>query len=183
MKHLSPEQLESYQEGQDPGLDLHLARCSQCRQDVIAERRLAQALRHLERYAPSVEFAAALDRTLERAETARAPEAAARRPSFAWTGIAALLASLLLVVFAYQTLDAFQTGGALDFVSLYASRPDLLSMYPLESVSALIESLPLVEFLITLVVLIIAVVLTQQFVTARNGVVSHGAPLQNHSTH
>ncbi len=170
MKHLSVEQIESYVEGQERALDAHVAICAQCQHELLMERRIVQALRHLERVAPSPEFAVRLDQALERAEAARAQAPVVRRPSFAWTGIAALLASLLLMVFAYQTLVAFQEGGALDFVSLYASRPDLLSMYPTESVSALIESFPLVEFLLTLVLLVIAVVLAQQFVIARNAI-------------
>jgi len=43
-------------------------------------------------------------------------------------------------------------------------------MYPTESLSALLESLPLVEFMLTLVLLVIAVVLAEQFVMARNAV-------------
>ena len=165
MKHPSLEQIENYKEGQARALDAHLATCEQCRRELAAERRMAQALRHVERIAPSPEFAVRLDQALARAETAQRPPV--YRPAFAWTGLAALLVSGLLLVFAYQTAMALQEGGALDLVSLYASRPDVLSMYPTEALSALLESLPLVEFLLTLVLLLITVVLAQQFVIER----------------
>ncbi len=168
MKHLDVEQIENYTEGQSRALDAHLALCAQCREELLAERRLAQTLRRLERIAPSPEFAVRLDQALERAEARRGIPAPGYRSVSAWTGLAALLVSGLVLVFAYQTMIALQEGGALDFVSLYASRPDLLSMYPTESLSALVESLPLVEFLLTLVLLVITVVLAQQFVLARN---------------
>jgi hypothetical protein len=176
MTHLSVEQMENYAEGQDPELDAHVTACPRCQRELAAEQRLARALMRLERLAPSPEFAARLDRALARAESAtRGWSDVTHRPSLLWTGVAALLASALLVVFAYQTVVAFQDGGALDFVSLFASRPDLLSTYPIESLNALIESLPLVEFLLTLGLLVIAVVLGEQFMTARSGTahVSH----------
>jgi len=110
MTHLSVEQIDSYVAAQAPALDAHLASCAQCRRELSAERRIAQALRHLERVAPSPEFAARLDRALERVASVRVRPTHVDRPSFAWTGIAALLASFLLAVFAYQTLVGFQEG-------------------------------------------------------------------------
>ncbi len=180
MVHLSVEQIENYAEGRDPELDQHVATCPVCRRELALEQRLTRALMRLERSAPSPEFAARLERALSRGESAvREWSSANPRPSLAWTGVAALLASALLVVFAYQTVVALQEGGALDFVSLFASRPDLLSMYPTESLNALIESLPLVGLLLTLGLFVIALVLADQFLMARSGaahIAGHGKP-------
>lgn len=169
MVHLSVEQIEDYAEGQDPELDQHVAACPICWRELDLDRRLTRGLMRLERVAPSPEFVARLDRALGRGESAvRERSGASPRPSLAWTGVAALLASALLLVFAYQTVVALQEGGALDFVSLFASRPDLLSLYPMESLNALIESLPLFGFLLTLGLFVIALVLADQFLMARS---------------
>ncbi len=175
MSHLTPDQVENYSEGQNRELDAHIAACARCQSELAVERRLGQALTRLERFSPSPEFAARLEHALGRAESTARPRATAPRPfSFSWIGVAALVASGLLLVFAYQTLVAFQEGGTLDFVALYFSRPDLLSTYPSESLSALIESLPLAEFTLTLGLLVIAVVLGQQFLNVRNSKPSSG---------
>jgi hypothetical protein len=169
MKHLSVEQIETYVAGRDREVDAHLATCARCQRELAAEQRLVRALSRLERLAPSPEFAARLERALMRTDTkARRQVSDAPRPSPTWTGVAALLAALLLVVFAYQTLVGLQDSGTLDFVSLFASRPDLLSTYPTESLSALFESLPLVELALTVVLFVIALVLAQEFFLARH---------------
>ncbi len=163
MNHLTLDQIENYVPGQDRELDAHLASCVRCQSELAAERRLAHALTRLERFSPSPEFSAQLDRALARAESTSLEQLAKPRRASVWTGLAALLSSFLLLIFAFQTIIAFQDGGSLDFVSLYFSRPDLLSTYPSESLSALLESLPLVEFALTRGLLVIAVVLVQQF--------------------
>ncbi len=168
MNHLTWEQIENYAEGRERALDAHVADCAQCQHEIAAERRLTHALTRLERFSPSPEFTAQLDRALEQAESNSLHQALKTRRPSVWTGIAALLASLLLLIFASQTILLLQEGGALDFLLLYFSRPDLLSMYPSESLNALIESLPLVEFILTLGLLYIAITLAQQFFGGAN---------------
>ncbi len=168
MSHLTLEQIENYAEGRDRALDAHVATCAKCQHEIAAERRLTHALMRLERFSPSPEFAAQLDRTLQPTELTTARQLVKPRRPSALIGVAALSVSFLLLIFASQTIVLFQEGGALDFVSLYFSRPDLLSTYPSESLSALIESLPLAEFALTLGLLVVAIVLAQQFFNGSN---------------
>ncbi len=170
MSHLNLDQIENYQEGLTPELDAHLATCARCQKQIAHASEMNRALGEMERVAPAPTFAARLERALAHEEHARRRIALSPRPQPVWTGLAALLAATLLLVFAFETVVAFQNSGALDFVSLFASRPDLLSMYPAESISALVESFPLLEFLLTLGSLFVAAVLAQQFVGARTRV-------------
>ncbi len=168
MNHLTLEQIENYAEGRERELDAHVATCEQCQSEIVAERQLTHALTRLDRFSPSPEFTAQLDRALEQAQLTSLRQMVKTRRLSLWTGIAALLASFLLLIFASQTILLLQEGGALDFLLLYFSRPDLLSMYPSESFGALIESLPLVEFILTLGLLYIAITLAQQFFRGSN---------------
>ena len=166
MTHLTPGQIEDYQEGRDRALDAHVSSCPRCLREVKIERRINRALAHMERYAPSPEFAARLDRALGKLE-APVYKPISERSGSRWMVLAALLSALLLLILALQTVIAFRDGGALDFVSLYLSQPDLLSTYPTEALSALVESLPLVEMLLTLGLVVIVAVLGQQFLASR----------------
>ncbi len=166
MSHLTFDQIEDYVEGVSPQLDAHIASCPRCRRELATMGRLTRALSHLERVTPSPSFSAELDRAL--AQSAVQPQPASRPdPSFAWTGLATFLASVLLLAFSYQTLVALQEGGTVDFVSRYFSRPDLVSTYPSEAFGALLESLPIVELAWTGVILLIAIVLFRELLRSR----------------
>jgi hypothetical protein len=160
MRHLTAEQIENYAEGITLEPEPHLASCLRCQLSVAQERTMTLALSKLEPIAPSRDFAAGLDGALD--VVRRVTED--RQSNQIWVGVAAFSSLLMLMVFGYQAIMAFQYGGALDFLSLYASRPDLISRYPTEAVAALVESLPLLETVLSLGLLILAVVLGQQFV-------------------
>ncbi len=172
MTHLTRDQIEDYQEGQDRALDAHVSSCTRCAREVNVERRINRAIAHLERYAPSPEFVTRLDRALGKLEPP-APEPVSGPVFSPWMVVAATLSSLLLLILALETVIAFRDGGALDFVSLYLSQPDLLSTYPTEALSALLESLPLVEIILTLGLGVIVAVLGQQFLASRNAATMH----------
>ena len=167
MTHLTREQIEDYEEGRDRALDAHVSSCPRCTREVKLERRISRALAHMERYAPSPEFVTRLDRALGKLEppAGRATADASFSP---WMIVAATLASVLLLILAVETAIAFRDGGALDFVSLYLSQPDVFSSYPTEALSALVESLPLVEILLTLGLGVIVAALGQQFFASRS---------------
>ncbi len=164
MKHLTDEQIEAFAEGQAAALAAHVDACAQCKQQVLREQRLIRALAAQERAVPSREFVARLgDRlTLEMNPGPAAPL------SPGLVGFAAAFAAVLLLVFVYQTMLAFQQSGAADFLSLFISRPDLLRLDPYDAVSALLESLPLLELVFTFGLFIIALVLTREFAEARS---------------
>jgi hypothetical protein len=160
MSHLTYEQTESYVQGENSDLDAHVVTCSHCQGEISDERALTRALANLERVAPFPEIAARLEQAF--ASTKRGGKEP--KPHLGWVGLAACSSTLLLLVFGYQMVLALQYGGALDFLSLYSSHPDLISTYPSEALGALVESLPLLEVLLTLAFLILAAALGQQFV-------------------
>jgi hypothetical protein len=160
VSHLTYEQTESYLQGVDSDLDAHVMTCSHCQIEISNEHALTLALAKLERVAPSPEITARLQGAFAFAKRGGKE----RQPHLGWIGLAACSSTLLLMVFGYQMVLALQSGGALDFLSLYSSHPDLVSTYPSEALSALVESLPLLELLLTLAFLILAAAFGQQFV-------------------
>ncbi len=63
-------------------------------------------------------------------------------------------------------LFAFEESGALDFFSLVTSRPEVFATYSTDAYFALLESLPLLEIVLTLFALLTVLVLAQQWVDA-----------------
>ncbi len=175
MEHLSPEQIEEYAAGQNARLDAHLAACPLCSGRLASEQRLTRALGRLERASPSPEFFSRLDAALAARAAMAAPArpAGARRLSRLLEGVAALAALVLLVLFAGQAALTLQERGALEFITLLATHPDLLSTYPGESLSALFESLPLVESLLMVGLFVVTLVLGQRLLRP-SGLLSFG---------
>jgi hypothetical protein len=160
MIHLSSEQIENYAEGASHEVDEHLSSCLRCQRSIVQDRAVTRALSALDRIPPSREFAASLEAAMDAAMGVRGEW----QPNQNWIGVAAFSSMMLLLVFGYQTIMGLQYGGALDFLSLYASRPELISRYPSEALGALVESLPLLEFVLSLGLFILAAVLGHQFV-------------------
>ncbi len=159
MEHLTDVQIEEFAEGQAPQFAEHVNSCALCGRNVALARRLAGALARVERAAPSREFAVRLDKRLALVTA----QGAVSELSAFLVGLAAFFASLLLLVFIYQTVLGFQQGGVFDFVSLFLSRPDLLAQDPFDALGALLESLPLLQLLFTFGLFVIALVLAQEF--------------------
>ncbi len=168
MRHLTSAEIErAAEQAPDASREPHLAECTECRQAVASERKFARALSRIPRAEPRPDLAA-------RIQAALPPQIepnAWLRPNL--MAIATILAGGLLLVVAYQTIVELQLGGAWDFVSLFASRPDILSAYPFESLSALAESLPLLELALTFGLLVVTVILAQELFLLRRAV-GHG---------
>ena len=162
MKHLSLNQIEDMAEGHaSDELREHVSGCAGCQARVAREVKLERALRALPRTEPASDLASRIQAAIPSEASVRA-----WTPRLIQAGLAAGLAALIVIVLLYQTGLALQASGALDFISFYADQPDVVTMYPSEALSALIESLPLLEMLVTMGVLFIALALMRRFFAA-----------------
>ncbi len=173
-KHLSPRELERYVEGEcedaaRAAIEVHLADCAQCRERTHRAEQFENALRAMPREQAPRELT---ERILAVADW-RAAQEQARRKRLPLVALATLSSLLLAIWFGAQMVTAFLQDDALDFFSLFTSRPDILSTYPFDAVSALLESLPVSEILLTAFALLIAIVLSQQLVESVTPRVAH----------
>lgn len=138
----------------------HLATCPMCRGLVERDREIESALVELPRAMAPRDLVA---RIMSAAEL-RGAEARARRERLPFIIVATFFSFLLSIWFGLQMLLAFQDNGALDFFSLITSRPEVFSMYSADAYFALIESLPILEIVLTVFALLTVLVLAQQWV-------------------
>ena len=174
--HLTPEVLEIYVTGamEDTArvpLTRHLAACASCRARADRAQKLEIGLRDLPRVnAPhnlNDQIIAAVDWRVTLEESRRK-----RLPYIAFATAASIVVSLW---FLFQMMGALADNDALDFLALYASRPDLFSNYFSDALFALVESLPLQEIAMTVIAIAIAVVLAQQLVESFQSRTAHQA--------
>lgn len=174
--HLTGEQLELYLAGESSGnarapLSRHLANCALCQKRVAHTQRLELLLSNL----PREKATGGLSSRIMAAVEWRVGEEQARSARAPWIAFATLISLVMTVWFGLQMLIALQDDGALDFFSLYASNPDLLSTYSADALFALVESLPISELLLTSFAVLVVIVLAQQWVDALGArVVFHG---------
>ncbi len=172
--HLTPKDLEAYVTGarEDTAREVvtrHLADCAICSGRVDRAQKLEAGLRDLPRVNAPRDLAdrivAAVDWRVTLEETRRK-----RLPVVAFATVASLIVSFW---FAFQMVTAFLDDDALDFLSLYARRPDLFSTYFSDALYALLESLPLQEIVLTVITVVIAIVLAQQLIESFRPRVAH----------
>ncbi len=173
-RHLTPRELETYVERElgetaRTAIKLHLADCASCRERTHRADRLESALRDLPReYAPRE----LTERILAAADW-RAAEEQARRKRLPLIALATFSSLLLAVWFGIQMVIAFLQDDALDFFSLFTTRPDILSTYSSDALFALLESLPIAEIMLTAFAVLIAIVLAQQLMESVTPRVAH----------
>jgi anti-sigma factor RsiW len=89
-----------------------------------------------------------------------------RWPQAAVTGLGMVFSAFLLLWLAVETLLALEENGAAEFLSLFASRPEILSSYPSEAIYAFLESLPVANIVLTLGLSLVVLLLMQQLLSA-----------------
>jgi anti-sigma factor (TIGR02949 family) len=160
-------QLDAFVEGEVTRPDrvavtTHLATCESCRQQADAAEQMAGLLYQLPRQpAPD----GLPDRILAAVEAQRRP-APAWSPRTVMIAAGSLVAGLIAVWLAFETVVAAQEGGVIDFLTLLTSRPQTLLAYPQDALYALLEAIPVTELVLTLGMALIALVLLNQVLTA-----------------
>ncbi len=160
-------QLDAYVEGELAGpervaVTSHLATCKACRRLADALEQMAGLLYQLPREPVPEGLATRIVASVE----------AQRRMAPGWTvrtilvAAATNMAALMAVWLAFETALAAQVGGVVDFASLVASQPQMLVAYPQDAVSALLESLPATELVLTLGMILVVLLLLNQLLTS-----------------
>ncbi len=173
-KHLTPSELKTYieRESEDVAratIELHLADCAFCRERTRRAERFETALREIPReHAPRE-----LTERILAAVDWRAAQEQARRKRLPLVALATFFSLLLAVWLGAQMVIAFLQDDALEFFSLFTSRPDILSTYSSDALFALLESLPFVEIVLTAFAVLIAIVLAQQLMESVTPRVAH----------
>lgn len=161
-RHLTSNQIEQVAEGRVGGVERrHLAGCEICRTRVESANKFERVLRTTPREQPPFNLAARIDAAVP-LERSKPPSPLRLLPA----GMSAGGALVIALVLVYQTLAALQAGGALTFVDAYTNQPEIITMYPNESLAALAETIPFTEIVLTLVFLVITVALVRAFVGA-----------------
>lgn len=173
-KHLTPRELEMYVEREcedtaRAAIKVHLADCAPCRERTHRAERFADALRDMPREQAPRELAERIVAVVDW----RAAQEQARRKRLPLVALATLSSLLLAAWFGAQMVTAFLQDDALDFFSLFTSRPDILSTYSFDAIFALLESLPVGEILLTAFAVLIAIVLSQQLMDSVTPRVAH----------
>ncbi len=138
-------------------VEMHLDTCGACRRRVTGWRQMSDVLTMLPTERPAPDLAA---RILARV----AAETAVWRVSLRHTlpaALGALAAALMVIWLGVESLTVLQEGGGLEFVALFTTQPEMLLAYPAEALAALVEALPVVEFLLMLTALGAALFLAQ----------------------
>jgi len=161
--HLTPRDLEIYAMGAaEPrareAMTQHLAACAACRARSHRAEKLESGLRDLPRQTAPSDLA---DRIVAAVDW-RVTQDEARRRRLPFIALATAASFVISFWFAFQMIVDLADNDAIDFLSLYASRPDLLFAYFSDALYALWESLPLTEIALTFIAVAIAIVLAQQ---------------------
>ena len=130
--------------------------------------RLDELLSQLRRAEPEPDLAGRIVAAVE--AQAAAAETRQRRWRTTAIGLGVAFAALLFLALGYDTLVVLNQGGALAFLSLFWSQPDVVVSYPVEALLALVESLPLVELALTLGALLVGALLVEQLAAVLRGV-------------
>ena len=165
-KHLTAENIELFIENESSertsaAIGKHLAGCIICRMRVARSERIEDALLEMPREQPPQDLATRINAMIE----LHVAEMHARRAHLPFITLATIFSMLLVLWFGFQMVIALQENGALAFVSLFTSYPELVSAYSSDALFALIESLPIVEIVLTLLAILIVIALAQEWVT------------------
>jgi hypothetical protein len=178
-KHLTANELDLYLEKELDDrarvqIEEHLASCARCRARLARDQRLSTALQALPRDEPPRDLVARIGS----AGQAQVLQDRLQRSRMPFITVATFFSLLLLLWFGFQMIIAFEDNGTLEFLSILGGRPDLFSSYFIDSVWALIETLPLGEIVLTLFALFTVIVLAEQWLdTIRS---PHIAQLKKH---
>lgn len=174
MKHLPIEILDDYAEGslspaERIAVEVHLANCAQCQGALVSLTQMTDLLREQPRTSPPADLATQIIHRLEPtlAPFVTQPKPTTAQPSLAraiWHGLAAALAWLMLIIMGGETVLAAYREGLADLIELIQTYPELLTKYPAEAFYALLESIPIIELGLTLIVLATALWLMLRFV-------------------
>ena len=151
-------------------LEGHLESCSSCQHKLVHLRQVTALLYRLPAEEPAPNLATRIVAMVED----RVSPVPARWLWFhtAAIGLGILVSMYLLLTLGYQTLLAWQQGGAGQFISLLFSDPELIARYPAESLYAVLESLPVGESALTLGLSLVTLLLVEQLastLTCRRG--------------
>lgn len=138
--------------------DEHLAVCPLCQKRAVSDARLDGLLKGLPRDNAPRDLAVRITAAVE----LRVAEEKVRRDRLPLMIAATCFSAVATLWFGFQMLVSFQENGALDFVSLITSRPDVFSAYSSDAFLALLESLPIPEIMLTVFALVTVVVLALQ---------------------
>lgn len=121
------------------------------------DERIEEALREIERVTPGTDLAtriiAALPNEAKNRNAAMPP----------WLAVSMLLAAMIGFASAYQTAFTLRANGAFDLVSYYTAQPEIVTMYPSQAWGALAAAIPWMTVLLSLMMLVVAFVLTYRW--------------------
>lgn len=121
------------------------------------EERIENALREIERVKPTADLSARIIAALP--NEAKHPNAALQP----WLVVSMLLAAMIGFASAYQTAFTLRANGAFDLVSYYTAQPEIVTMYPSQAWGALAAAIPWMTVLLSLMMLVVAFVLTYRW--------------------
>lgn len=156
-------QLDAYVEGELSAperavITAHLATCDNCRVRVDASAQMTSLLCQIPREPAPGDLSARIRAAVE-------AERPVPRAQMAWVVLVAagsLVAGLVAAWLAFETALAVQAQGAIDFLALLISRPEMLVAYPQDAVYALVETIPVAELLLTLGMALVTLLLLRQ---------------------
>lgn len=125
----------------------HLETCAACQQKLAALQQMTALLYQIPTETPAPNLAGRIVTTVE-ARMQRNPRYRLWLHAAA-VGLGLLFSAYLLLALGYQTLLAWQQGGAGQFISLLLNDPELIGRYPTESMYAVLEALPVAELALT----------------------------------
>lgn len=162
--HLSPAAIEQYVEQTlnataQADATHHLETCTLCRAQIAATQKIETSLRALPRATPPRELATLITTAVEY----RTTQDAARRARAPFIAAATLFSALLLLWFGFAMIVALEDKNSIDFFFWLASHPEIVQTHFFESLSALLELLPIAEIFLTLFALFTVGVLAQQW--------------------
>ena len=170
MSHLNDAILDAYAEGQLTAreraeADAHLATCAQCRTGMVALAQVGDLLRLEPREAPPDDLAVRIMTNLAVAPPVMV-KAGWSRARWIASGVGTTLLWLMLIVLAGETFLAAYRRGLGDLAELVRSHPEVALHYPSEAFYALVESVPAIEMMLTLVALVLGLWLLTQMLSA-----------------
>lgn len=159
--------------------DLHLADCDLCRARVARAVKIERALCAMSRVEPAPGLASRITASLNaRQAQLQAVEPRQPKPYAFAVGIAAALGTLVALALVYEVGLELAASGALNFLSLFLRRPEVVMNYPGDALATMVEVLPVPQMLMTLGIVIVVIVLARSF-----GAAFDVAPARGSSRH
>lgn len=162
--HLSPTTIEQYLDqtlnaNEQANTARHLETCALCRAQIADAQTIESTLRAMPRATPPRELATLITTAVEY----RTTQDQARRARAPFIAVATLFSGLLLLWFGFSMVVALEDKNSVDFFFWLVSHPEIVETHFFESLSALVELLPISEIFLTLFALFTVGVLAQQW--------------------